>query len=489
MFVSVIFLLVIGLVVYLVVRASRSDDDRTAGRSDAATAPPMTGDVTADLERWRAAGLLDDAQVTAILEHERLHRPLPPPTPAAPPPTAPAPTIARRPRRELPDVTEALGYLGGILAIVGMSLLVGRYWTDIPIAGRLALSGGLAVVLFGVGLIVPEDREPALRRTRWFLWTVSSAATAVFGAVLAHELSDGDDVLVAFAAALAVVAHDAALWWRHDRPLQQLTFLGATAVAVGTGVAELSSSGPAGLAVWVTGAVGVALGFRHLTPLPKLTLTIGAATAVLGAMVSVETWQAASLLLATSTALALLALAEIRSLPTDRIEQLLLAAIGGVSLLANAPATIGYFAERSGLATGLVVWGIGAALVVVGGRDWLRVPIAATLLGGAALVGGAALTAIDLERVGPLFGIATALGLIVLGTALDRFALSIIGSVGLLINVPWAIVRWFPGEGRAPLLIMVSGALIIVIAVFLSRAHDQLPHLGGGHHRPPRAIS
>ncbi len=32
-----------------------------------------------------------------------------------------------------------------------------------------------------------------------------------------------------------------------------------------------------------------------------------------------------------------------------------------------------------------------------------------------------------------------------------------LGTLGLLVHVPWAIGRYFPGEGRVPLLIMVAG--------------------------------
>jgi hypothetical protein len=48
--------------------------------------------------------------------------------------------------------------------------------------------------------------------------------------------------------------------------------------------------------------------------------------------------------------------------------------------------------------------------------------------------------------------------------------LSLFGSIGLLVNVPWAIARFFPGQGRAPLLIMVSGVLIVLIAVMMARS-------------------
>jgi hypothetical protein len=481
--ISMLFIPVLVLVVYLVVRGSHTDTPRPAGDHGPVPLAPRTTGVVDGLERWRSAGLLGDDQVEAILAHERTHRPLPPPSVVAAEPVSPAS------RRQLPDVSEALGYLGGILALVGMSLLVGRYWSDIALAGRLGLSGGLAVALFGVGLLVPEDREPALRRMRWFLWLVSSAATGVFGGVLAHEVTDGEAVLVAFAVAVAVAVHDVGLWWRRDRPLQQLAFLAAVAVAVGTGVAELTSSGPAGIAVWVVGAVGVGLGLGHLTRLPPLTVLVGAVAVVVGGMVVAESWQAVSLLVSTATAFGLVALAAVRRVPTEPVEQRLLAVVGGVALVSSVPGTIGYFAERAGLVTGLVVWVVGGLLVFVGGRSWVRLPIVATVLGAVGLVGGAALTGIELERVAPLFGVVTALGLIGLGVALDRFALSVVGSIGLLVHVPWAILEWFPGEGRAPLLIMVSGGLIIAIAALLTRTRGRWSHVDGRPGTPPHPVS
>jgi hypothetical protein len=133
------------------------------------------------------------------------------------------------------------------------------------------------------------------------------------------------------AGAFAVVIHDVGMWWRRDRPLPQLTFLAAAAVAVGTGVAELTSNGPAGLVVWTVGAV-------------------------VGGSVVTEDGPAVSMLLSTSTAMALLALASIRRLPTNLVEQRMLAIVGGIALLSGAPGTIGDFSEQAALVTGLVVW-------------------------------------------------------------------------------------------------------------------------------------
>jgi len=52
--------------------------------------------------------------------------------------------------------------------------------------------------------------------------------------------------------------------------------------------------------------------------------------------------------------------------------------------------------------------------------------------------------------------------------------LSFIGAGSLLIYVPWSIAHFFPGEGRAPLLIAVSGVLIVGGALFLARSARRL---------------
>jgi hypothetical protein len=431
-------------------------------RGGPSTAGPSN--LTAQLERWRRQGILSARQVEQILSAEQRQ-------------AITTPLTADAGRKQGSLVVEALGYLGGVLAIVGMVLLVARYWDDIPLAGRLGLSGGLAVALFAAGWFVPEDSEPALRRMKWFVWLLSSAATAVFGGVLGWEWSP-DSVKVPLVGAVAVALHDGALWWRRERPLQQFTFLAATSVAVGTATSIVAPDGVAGLVLWGTGAVMLLLALRELVPLAPLSLVVGAVTAVVGAIVTTSDWQAFGLLFMTATAATLVALAAAHGLVDDWVQQRLLTIVGGVATLQALPGTIGYFAEQAGVATGAVVWSIGAGLVVIGGRPVLRQPQVATIAGGAALVGGAALTGTQWERVGPLFGIATAIGLIALGMLPGRLLLSLFGCLGLLISVPWAIVEWFPGEGRAPLLILVSGALILAVAAFLARMGDRFRQLG-----------
>jgi hypothetical protein len=107
--------------------------------------------------------------------------------------------------------------------------------------------------------------------------------------------------------------------------------------------------------------------------------------------------------------------------------------------------------------------------MALGAHRLLRAPIATETIGGLGLIGGAALTGTQWPSFAPLFGLATAVVLLVIGMMPGRVLYSLLGSLGLLVNVPWAIGRFFPGEGRAPLLILVSGALIIAVAVLLAR--------------------
>ena len=87
---------------------------------------PGSPDPAADLDRWVAAGLISDEQSSVIKAYERqlLY------------PAAPLTAIVPTPRRRVPPIAEALGYLGGVLATTGLILLVAQYWQDVATAGR-----------------------------------------------------------------------------------------------------------------------------------------------------------------------------------------------------------------------------------------------------------------------------------------------------------------------------------------------------------------
>ena len=481
-------LLLITLVVGVVGAASRSARKRTRPAllmSPAATLSPteqvpVHGVVTADhtattpangaaanlraaLDRWRTAGLITDAQAASIEQHEltllQAARPVP----------------AHDTRRGIPLVAEALGYLGGTLGIVGLTLLVSRYWPDMATAGRLGLSGGAAVLLAGAGYSVHEGADPAFTRLRWFLWLVSSAAGALFAGVLATQTFGADaPATIALACATLIAAQNAVFWAGARRPLQQLLTLTASMVAAGAFVAQFAGSATVGTALWAVGAGLLAVGLLHRTTFPPLTVGVGAATMIVGTAMAAESLQGPGFVMMVLTALGLLTLASVPIDIGDPADRVVLTVIGAVGSAQALPMTIGYFAEHAAVATGLVVWSVGGGLVFVASRKLVRSPIATEIIGGVALVAGAAITGVQSVAFATLFGTATAAALIALGTQPGRVLLSLFGSLGLLVNVPWAIRHFFPGEGRVPLLILASGAVIVLVAVWLARMSGRL---------------
>lgn len=408
---------------------------------------------------WVAAGLIEPTTAEAIGRFERA-RVVDAPTPELPPQLR---------NGRVPAVAEAVGYVGGTLALAGVVLLVQRSWTDLSTAARLALTGGATLGLFVAGVLSPERSEKTFARLRWFAWLLSTAAAALFAAIAAYDGFGASAPWHVGAGAWATTVVAGALWAGRDRPLQQLSALGGAAVAAGVTVGELFSAGAAGVAVWLVGALLVGAWWRRVTSLPLLTELCGALATIIGAQLSTTTWPAFGLVLTLLSALALCGAAVVPGLVAERGEQTLLTAVGAAGLALAVPSVLTYFGRDAGVATGGMTWLAGGALLALGSKRLVRLPLLIEVLGGAGMLGGAALTATQVGGLGPVLGVVTGAALIGLGMVGGRVLHSAVGSIGLLINVPWAIAHFFPGEGRAPLLVLVSGALILGVAVLLAR--------------------
>jgi hypothetical protein len=413
------------------------------------------------LAAWSDAHLITPEQAERIAQHELSTRPS---------------SIATATSRRLPAFVEGLGYIGGILTLVGAVLLVARYWDDMPLSGRLALGLGAAGVLLLAGLLTRES-DPALVRLRWSLWTLSTAAAAITVAVGMNDaIDDVRGSAVALAVAAVVAMENGLLWRGRRRPIQQLLFLGSLPIVVGATAALASdgNSAAVGIAVASTGAVILAGGLSGRVGFAALTDAIGAVTTIIGAMLTIEQWKGPGYVLALVVVGAVLALALSPRLVLGPGEQLVIGVAAALALWQLVPASIVHFADEAGMATGLVMAAVGAAAIGLGHRRAVRLPILVLLVGGAALVGGLAITATQSVAFATIAGLVAALALIALGTRPGWAVVSIIGAAGLLVNVPWAIAWFFPGEGRAPLLIAVAGVIIIVAAVLLGRMRGRL---------------
>jgi hypothetical protein len=310
--------------------------------------------LAAQLRRWAAEGLLTQDQATAILaaEHAR-----------APQPSAPT--------RPVSAMVELLGYLGGVLAIIGASLLAARFWQDLASWTRLTLLGLVAAALWAAGAMVHEHADAALWRLRGVLWLLSSGAVAFFAALFAVEVLELSGEAVALVAGLATAAHAGLLWWRRPRPLQQLACLAGVVAATGGGVAVAGGSQTVvGLSIWAVGVLWVLLGWRGLLPPAVVALLAGGIVLVFGAQATAAGSEAAGLLLGLASAAGLLAAGT-----TTR--RLVLAGVGIFGVVMFLPATVvHFFAGTVGVPLLILLAGVvllTATLVLLGVRlPWSR---------------------------------------------------------------------------------------------------------------------
>lgn len=477
-----------GLLVIVIVVAVVAVVVTSAG---GARRPPRLED---QLGRWVSDGLVSAEQATAILAHEAARTTPGPVTSIAPataavsePPPASTeqPTAHTGPAGGTAPLIEGLGYLGGVLSLTGVVLLVARFWQDLGTGAQLALTGVTSAALIGAGMAVPEARSASTRRVRAFLWTLATVSTGVFAAVAADAADAVDQLVVAWTAG-AVAATSAAMWQGRDRPVQQAIALGAALVAVGAAVFEPLGQVPAGLAVWVLGAAILALGVRAVTTAPTLSVVAGSVGIAVGSIMSAGNDPGIQMAFAVATGLALIGLAIHPRLVTRTGSIVALSAVGGITTLQTLPALVGTMAQRAGVATGAVLWAAALGVLLVGSRRVTRAPRFVESAGAATMLVACAVTAAQEPAVATIAGLLTSLALLGASMTPGRIALSIVGALGLLAFVPWTIAWFFPGEGRVPLLISVSGVLIIAIAVLMARSGDRFrAELGHRNHPQP----
>lgn len=311
-------------------------------------APQPSPSVLDALEEWVAAGLVTPEQSRAIREHEAERR------------EQHAAAMPRSPEAGPSLVVEALGYLGGVVMLIGAGILAGMLWSDLSVPLRLALIGATTVALIGAGFAVPARLGEAAGRLRSVLWALGVGATAGFVSVFSTEVLDRYDehALVVVGPLTAVVA--GALWWLRQTWLQQLALLVPLLVsAMGIGI-ELTSTDSSwgGALAWATAACWVALSWAGRLE-PRVTgVTFGVLGAVLGAL-TMSPDVGIALALGTSVAAAVLALWE-RSLPW--------LGVAAITLLWTMPgAADAWFPGR--LSAALTLLATGGALV--GAAVWV----------------------------------------------------------------------------------------------------------------------
>ena len=433
-----------------------------SGKKAEPVGPTLHPYVASLLDRWISAGVLPVEQAEQIRQFELQAASL----------TAKAES---RPVRRFPAVAEALGYLGGVLGVVGVITLISAYWSDWSGGTQIGVTGIATVVLVVAGLAVREESDPALARLRWFLWTGSTPSAGMFAYVLATDVFNWERVVLYWLAiSLTTGVINGFLWANHRRPIQEAVFFVSVAVAVGTAIGALTDTHWAGIAVWTTGIVLIVISLVTEPSLPLIPAGFGAMGVIVGAYLTVSQWEGLGFVFVAVSAAALVGLATVKLSPLRAPFDVLLGVIGVIGLFQSVPGVLVYYANDAGVMTGVVLWALGVSLFFGVRAHLVRVEMVFQIVGGIAVLVGPAITGTQSVALATIFGLVVSILLIVLGMRPGQVLLSMFGLVGLLIFVPWSIAHFFPGEGRVPLLITVSGALIVAIAVVLARMSGRI---------------
>jgi hypothetical protein len=300
-------------------------------------------DLAAALQRAVEAGILGAGQAQAVLAAEQI-------------------------RGETADgggrlpVTEALGYLGGLLALSGAVTLAIQYWRDVPTAGRLGLFAAVAAATWLVGARIGDGSAPALIRLRGALWFASSAAVAAFAGQVAWDVLHAGESVVWLAAGAAAAVHAGLLWQVRDRPAQHLACLAGVLAAAGGAASSVDGEGMVGLAVAAAGGAWVVAGWLAVLPPPALALVGGGIAVLAGMGFTVEDWSDAAPLLGLAAAVIFVAV----GVATDRTPLTVVGLVGGFGYL---PWTVGhFFADSLGVPLAMLLCGVallGVTLMVL----------------------------------------------------------------------------------------------------------------------------
>jgi hypothetical protein len=198
-------------------------------------------DLSAKLRRWVEAGLIEPEQAEAIEAHEREHSP---------------------PPRRISLVTEALGYVGAVLALAGLSVALANVWVDLtPLTRSMVLFVAAAVFLVA-GWPMRGSQEPALARLSSVLWFLSTGALAWALLVLALDELDLDDAEASALMGAGTALYALTLWRIQRRSLQQVALLFGGAQALLSGIAVTGDDVDGwvfGLVLWLAGLAWVSL--------------------------------------------------------------------------------------------------------------------------------------------------------------------------------------------------------------------------------------
>lgn len=262
------------------------------------------------------------------------------------------PTVRPRPGASL--ATEALGYIGGVVVMVGTILIANLYWDELDVTTRVTVMGIAAALLCAGGLAVPSGLGDVGVRLRSVLWLASTVAFGGFLGLLGAGVLDlsGADTAVLTTSGTAVVA---AVFWRAHRHLaQQLATMVALMATAAALVADyITPDHWPGAGAWLVAGVWLALSWGGLLTPRRPVMGTAAAALIVASVSTLPTDGGFALAIGTVTAIVAMALLQ---------ADLVLFAIGAVGTLVVLPSAVSEWFPGSAAAP-LALLGVGLALV------------------------------------------------------------------------------------------------------------------------------
>lgn len=225
--------------------------------------------IASSLEEWRKAGLITAQQVKAVEAYEKGKAGLAPPG-----------------QGRAAPVAEALGYVGGAIAISAVGILLGDRWDDLNVGGRLTVVCLVTLVLAGAALTLRRNTQAPVQRLVSVLAVGTIAGIAWLTTTVLGEWTNWRGRDIGLFVSTVVFILGAALYLVRRRALPQLVTLVSLLVMLGTLFARPVFAGGHSWGALVTWAVGIAwvllaIGGWHKPR--ELGIAAGSITAIIGA--------------------------------------------------------------------------------------------------------------------------------------------------------------------------------------------------------------
>lgn len=451
MFILIIPLLIAVAVIVAVRR--RADTHAAASGPD----PEVIATLAA---RWRSAGLITVEAERAVVDFERAH--------------APAPTP---PASHGPVVAEVLGYVGAILAAIGIGIVVANVELSLRTGAILALVlGGL---LIATGAAVPGAGSGPWWRFRQVLWLLGLAGVTTAVGLEVGGVLERSGAAVVLWCGLAAAVVGAPLYGLRNRPVQFLACTAGLIAATISGAMLLSGGIAAACALTAIGVLGVAAAARGALPPRWLALATATLVVSTGPIPAAEVSRFSDTAVFWAFGLSALITGAAMLVGHRRHESAVLVpalAVATVAISATLSVSVATWMYALA-AAGLVGFGLLAILEAWDGSE--AESIALQLAGGAALLIPAGVLWAHLDQdaapgfVALLAGILAAGGLTAVGALRARPWLAAVGLAGIVVYVPWVVGQFFEGPAVPVALVLVG--LVGIAAAVRSLRHRAAP--------------